>query len=109
GRQRVKKRIGSKAYALAAGFPVTIATAGVQSVAIAKDITGVIWATWGYPSGSRGNVFITHSTSDTAHYATPYVLPLSGVTTMECGDYSAIVAYSGNIGVMRSNQAESGL
>src|SRR5439155_9638576 len=80
---------GSKAYALDSGFPVTIANAGVQAVAIAKDSTGVIWATWGYPSGSHGNVFVTHSTSDTAHYATPFVPPLSGVTTMPCADYSA--------------------
>jgi hypothetical protein len=100
---------GARTYALDSGFPVTIANAGVQAVAIAKDSTGVIWATWGYPSGSHGNVFVTHSTTDTAHYATPYVLPLSGVTTMECADYSAIVAYSGKIGVMWSNQTESGL
>jgi len=100
---------GTKTYTLDSGFPVTIANAGVEAVAIAKDSTGVIWATWGYPSGSHGNVFVTHSTSDTAHYATPFVLPLSGVTTMECQDYSAIVAYSGNIGIMWSNQAESGL
>ena len=100
---------GAKTYTLDSGFPVTIANAGVQAVAIAKDSTGVIWATWGYPSGSHGNVFVTHSTSDTAHYATPFVLPLSGVTTMECADYSAIVAYGGNIGVMWSNQVESGL
>jgi len=99
----------AKSYSLDTGFPVTIATGGVQAAAIAKDTTGTIWATWNYPSGSHGNVYVTHSTSDTAHYATPFVLPLAGVTTMECADYSAIVAYDGKIGVMWSNQVESGL
>jgi archaellum component FlaF (FlaF/FlaG flagellin family) len=100
---------GARTYTLDAGFPVTIANAGLQALSMAKDGTGTIWVTWGYPSGSHGNVFITHSTSDTAHYVTPYVLPLAGVTTMECPDYSAMVAYNGRIGVMWSNQTESGL
>ena len=69
----------------------------------------MIWATWGYPSGGHGNVFVTHSTIDTASYVAPYVLPLAGVTTMECADYSNIVAYDGKIGVMWSNQTESAL
>lgn len=100
---------GAKTYTLDTGFPVTIANGGIQAVAIAKDTTGVIWATWNTPSNSHGNVFVTHSTTDTQHYATPFVLPLAGVTTMECADYSAIIAYSGKIGVMWSNQVESGL
>jgi hypothetical protein len=100
---------GTKSYQLDTGFPVTIANAGVQSVALAKDSTGIVWVTWGYPSSSHGNVFVTHSTTDTAHYATPFVLPLAGVTTMECADYSAIVAYNGKIGVMWSNQTESAM
>ena len=100
---------GSKTYTLDPGFPVTLANAGVQAAAIAKDSTGVIWATWGYPSGGHGNVFVTHSTTDTATFVAPYVLPLSGVTTMECADYSNIVAYDGNIGVMWSNQTESAI
>jgi hypothetical protein len=98
---------GAKTYTLDPGFPVTIANAAVQAAGMAKDSTGTIWATWGYPTASHGNVFITHSTSDTAHYVTPYVLPLSGVTTMECPDYSNVVAYDGKIGVMWSNQTES--
>jgi Bacterial Ig-like domain/Bacterial Ig domain len=100
---------GTKSYALDSGFPVTIANAGVESVAMAKDSTGVVWVTWGYPSGSHGNVFMTHSTTDTAHFATPFVLPLSGAATMDCSDYSAIVAYNGKIGVMWSNQPESSM
>jgi hypothetical protein len=100
---------GAKTYTLDPGFPVTIANATVQAAGMAKDSTGTIWVTWGYPTSSHGNVFITHSTSDTAHYVTPYVLPLSGVTTMECPDYSNVVAYDGKIGVMWSNQTESDL
>jgi hypothetical protein len=98
----------TKTYSLDAGFPVTIATVRVQSVSISKDTTGVLWVTWAYPSGSStASVFVTHSTANTATYAAPYVIPLSGATTMKCGDYSAIVAYSGKIGVMWSNQNDS--
>jgi Bacterial Ig-like domain/Bacterial Ig domain len=104
---RYSYNASAKSYSIDAGFPVTITTAAVQAVSLAEDSTGMIWVTWGYPSSSHGNVYMTHSTSDTAHYASPFVLPLSGVTTMECSDYSAIVAYSGNIGVMWSNQVES--
>ena len=100
---------GSKTYTLDPGFPVTLANVGVQAAAMAKDSTGVIWATWGYPSGGHGNVYVTHSTTDTASYVAPYVLPLSGVTTMPCADYSNIVAYDGKIGLMWSNQNESAL
>ena len=100
---------GAKTYTLDSGFPVTIANAAVQGAGMAKDSTGMIWVTWGYPTASHGNVFVTHSTSDTAHYVTPFVLPLSGVTTMECPDYSNVVAYDGKIGVMWSNQTESDL
>jgi len=99
---------GTKTYTLDAGYPVTIATLKVQSVSISKDSTGTLWATWAYPTGSStSSVFVTHSTTDTAHYVPTYVIPLPGATTMECGDYSAIVAYSGKIGVMWSNQNTS--
>ena len=99
---------GTKTYSLDTGYPVTIATLRVQSVSISKDSTGTLWATWAYPTGSNtASVFVTHSTTDTAHYVPPYIVPLAGATTMECGDYSAIVAYSGKIGVMWSNQNTS--
>jgi len=99
---------GTKTYTLDTGYPVTIATLKVQSVSISKDSTGTLWATWAYPTGSNtSSVFVTHSTTDTAHYVPTYVVPLDGATTMECGDYSAIVAYSGKIGVMWSNQNTS--
>jgi Big-like domain-containing protein len=99
---------GTKTYSLDAGFPVTIATVRVQSVSIARDSTGRIWATWAYPtSSSTSSVFVTHSTTDTGTYGTPYVIPLAGSSNMKCADYSAIVAYNGRIGVMWSNQNDS--
>jgi hypothetical protein len=104
---RYSYNASTKTYSVDAGFPVTIATAAVQAVSLAEDTTGMIWVTWGYPAGGHGNVYLTHSTTDTGHYATPFVLPLSGVTTMECSDYSAIVSYSGKIGIMWSNQIDS--
>src|SRR5213593_2909982 len=48
---------GARTYTLDAGFPVTIGNAGLQALSMAKDGTGTIWVTWGYPSGSHGNVF----------------------------------------------------
>jgi Bacterial Ig-like domain/Bacterial Ig domain len=105
---RFSYNASAKTYSLDTGYPVTLASLRVQSVSISKDSTGTLWATWAYPTGSStGSVFVTHSSTDTAHYVAPYVVPLPGATTMECGDYSAIVAYSGKIGVMWSNQNTS--
>ena len=100
----------TKAYSLDAGFPVTIANAAVESVSLDKDSTGRIWVTWTYANGSgQRNVLVTHSTTNTATFVTPYVLPVSGTDNLDNSDYSAIVAYNGKIGVMWSNQTDAAM
>ena len=100
----------TKAYSLDTGFPVTIANAAVESVSLDKDSTGRIWVTWTYANGSgRRNVLVTHSTTNTATFVTPYVIPVSGASNLENSDYSAIVAYNGKIGVMWSNQTDAAM
>jgi hypothetical protein len=95
---------GTQAYLLDPGFPVTVATAEVESVSLDKDSTGTVWVTWTYANGTgHRSVFVTHSTTDTATYVTPYVLPFTGATTLDNSDISAIVAYNNKIGVMWSN------
>ena len=60
--------------------------------------------TWTYANGTgHRSVYVTHSTTNTATYVAPYVIPLSGTTNLDNFDYSAIVSYSGKIGVMWSN------
>ncbi len=98
----------AKTYSLDAGYPVTIANAAVESVSLDKDTTGTIWVTWTYANGAGyRSVYVTHSTTNTATYVTPYVIPLTGTSNLNNSDYSAIVAYNGNIGVMWSNQNDA--
>jgi hypothetical protein len=98
----------SKTYSLDSGFPVTLATnAATEAVSIDKDTTGTLWATWTHDNGGgRRNVYLTHSTTTTASFVVPYVMPLPGSSPL-CSDTSAIVAYNGRIGVMWSNQDDS--
>ncbi len=98
----------TKSYSLDAGFPAIVATAAVESVSLDKDSTGRIWVTWTYANGTgRRSVYVTHSTASTSSYIAPYALPVSGATNLDNSDYSAIVAYSGRIGVMWSNQTDA--
>lgn len=98
----------TKTYSLDAGFPVTVANAAVEAAVMDEDSTGMLWITWTYTNGSGGrNVVITHSTTDTAHFVAPYVLPLAGANGLDNDDISALVSYNGRIGVMWSNQNDS--
>ncbi len=101
---------GSKSYSLDTGFPVTVVNAAVESVSLDKDSMGTIWVTWTYANGTgTRSVYVTHSTVNTATYRAPYVIPLTGTTNLDNSDYSAIIAYSGKIGVMWSNQNDAAM
>ena len=98
----------TKTYSLDSGFPVTLTTGAVETTVIDKDTTGRIWATWTTANASGGRqTTVTHSTTDTATYITPYVIPVSGAATLSSDDISTLVAYNGKIGVMWSNQNDS--
>lgn len=94
-----------KTYTLDTGFPVTVANAALEAVVMDMDTTGELWVTWTYKNGSGGrNVLITHSTTDTATFVAPYVLPVSGANNLSTDDISTIVHYNGKIGVLWSNE-----
>lgn len=90
----------ANAYALDAGFPVTLTTNGMESVVLGKDGTGRLWITY----TQNQKVWVAHSTTGDASWTAPYVLPAPGATTLTSDDTSAIVAYDGRIGIMWSNQ-----
>jgi hypothetical protein len=94
---------GARSYTLDPGFPVDIDKVDSETLVIAKDSTGMLWATW-----TAGNqVWVNHSLpGDDAHWATPYVMPGSG-STVTPDDISSIIAFGGNkIGLMWSNQVD---
>jgi hypothetical protein len=90
-------------YSLDEGFPVTITKGGMESITVARDTTGKLWATYAQGEELR-RVFVTHtSEKDDSNWVKPFVLPLRG-TTVSSDDISAIVAFGSNIGLMWSNQ-----
>jgi hypothetical protein len=88
-------------YAPDAGFPVTINAAKSETLVIAKDSTGTLWATW----TQDGRAYVNHSTGgDDAVWGTPYVVPGAN-TALTTDDIASIVHFGGNrIGVMWSDQ-----
>ncbi|MDI3193051.1 hypothetical protein QK290_01020 [Pseudarthrobacter sp. AL07] len=96
-------------YTLDSGFPALIATNSSESMTIAQDTTGAIWATWtqvaGDPvAGFTNTVYVNKSAPGGTGWATPYIIPVSNPNPAP-DDISAIVAYgTKKIGVMWSDQ-----
>jgi hypothetical protein len=93
---------GAGTYRPDPGFPVTLNDAKTETVVIAKDSKGKLWATW--VAGLQ--VWVTHTTSSDAAWTAPQALPVPGAT-VAIDDISSVVAFGGNrIGVLWSNQAD---
>ncbi|MBI4942469.1 MAG: hypothetical protein HY830_17145 [Actinobacteria bacterium] len=90
---------GSRTYAKDSGYPVTITTGGTESLSIARDSAGKIWATW--TKSSR--VLYAYTTSSDAAWSVPDFVPSSD-TTVATDDVSGIVAFNGHVGIMWSDQ-----
>ncbi|MEP7188121.1 MAG: hypothetical protein ABI901_02885, partial [Roseiflexaceae bacterium] len=91
-------------YTLDTGFPTVMMTKNVESLAIDKDTAGTLWIT--FTSGSK--VYVTHSTTNDATWATPFVIPgPTSATNLAADDISSLVAYrdqnGSSIGVLWSN------
>ncbi len=87
-------------YSQDAGFPATINSVRSETLVIAKDSTGELWATW--EQGSR--IWVTHTTSADTVWAAPFLLP--GAAAVNADDISSIIAFGGNkIGIFWSNQS----
>jgi hypothetical protein len=90
-------------YSLDKGFPVTITEGGMESITVAKDTTGKLWATYTQGDELR-RVFVTHTSGKgDSSWVKPFVLPLRG-TTVSSDDVSGIVAFGSQVGLMWGNQ-----
>jgi hypothetical protein len=97
---RLSYNATTKSYSLDAGFPVIITGGNTETLTLDKDTTGKLWVTY----VESGNVMINHSVTGDSDWRTPYVLPVGGATGLNVDDISSLVSFSGQIGVMWSNQ-----
>jgi hypothetical protein len=98
----------AKTYSVDSGFPVAVHNRKVETAVIDRDSTGKLWVTFTDANSSGGrNAYVTHTTINDTSWITPYVVPVAGANTLKSDDISTIVAYSGRIGVMWSNQTDS--
>jgi hypothetical protein len=90
-------------YSLDKGFPVTITEGGMEAITVAKDTTGMLWATYTQGDELR-RVFVTHTSGKgDSNWVKPFVPPLRG-TTVSSDDISGIVAFGSKIGLMWGSQ-----
>jgi VCBS repeat-containing protein len=86
-------------YSLDAGFPAQINNWRTETLVLAKDSTGQLWATW----TQQSQVFVNRSTGSDSTWGTPFALP--GGTGITADDVSSVVSFGGNrIGIMWSDQ-----
>ena len=90
---------GADRYTLDAGFPQTINSWDSETLTIAKDSLGRLWATW----TQDGVVWVNRTTSGDSTWGTPFAL--AGGSGLSNDDISSVIAYGGNrIGIMWSDQ-----
>ncbi len=89
-------------YALDSGFPATINSVRSETLVIAKDSTGQLWATW----EAGGSIWLNRTTGADNAWGSPFVMP--GAATVNTDDISSIIAFGGDkVGVFWSNQSAS--
>ncbi len=90
-------------YQLDAGYPVEVPGAGVDSVTLARDTTGMLWLTY----IQKKKVYLAHSTGSDTSWTAAYALPGASPTSSK-GDISAVVSFTDGtgpaVGVMWSDQ-----
>ena len=84
---------GSHTYSLDSGFPAIIRTGWrTETLTIAKDSTGTLWATW----VQQNLVKVNHSTINDQTWSAPVTLPVGNQpvgVTVDSDDISTIVAF----------------
>jgi PKD repeat protein len=92
-------------YARDTGFPVTINNFKLETLVIAKDSTGELWATWQQGTQIWVNRTLCTPACNDASWGTPFVI---SSTAVKGDDISSVIAFGGNkIGVMWSDQNAS--
>ncbi len=93
------------AYTLDVGFPTVISGSSSETLTIAQDSTGAIWATWTQTTATTSTVYVNHSLPGGTGWGTPFVVPAADPNPTP-DDLSAIIAFKGDeIGVMWTDQA----
>ena len=93
-------------YTRSSGFPTTISNNSSESLTIAKDSTGVVWASWTQVSGGTSTVFVNNSAPGGTSWGVPFVVPGAADPHPTPDDLSAIVAFGGDeVGIMWTDQA----
>jgi PKD repeat protein len=93
----------TRLYSLDSGYPTQINNYKTETLVIAKDSTGTVWATW----MQGGKIYVNHTVAGDRTWGTPFVLPVAG-STVSGDDISSVVAFGGGkIGVIWGNQTSS--
>ena len=97
---RYSYNAATDAYSLDAGFPVTIGDFSTESLTIAKDSSGVVWAAWTQATRVR----ISHTQASDTSWTASVILP-TNTTNINADDLCGITAFNGDrIGVAWSDQ-----
>ena len=89
-------------YARDSGFPVTINNYKLETLVIAKDSTGELWATWAQGNQVWVNRTLCTPTCNDQTWGAPFAVSL---TAVKADDISSVIAFAGNrVGVMWSDQ-----
>jgi PKD repeat protein len=89
-------------YTRDTGFPVTINNYKLETLVIAKDATGELWATWAQGTQVWVNRTLCTPSCDDANWGTPFVI---SSTPVKADDISSVIAFGGNkVGVLWSDQ-----
>jgi trimeric autotransporter adhesin len=89
-------------YTRDSGYPVTINTFKLETLVIAKDSIGKLWATWQQGGKIWVNQTLCIPACNDASWGTPFAI---SSTSVKGDDISSVIAFGGNkIGVMWSDQ-----
>lgn len=89
-------------YTRDSGYPVTINTFKLETLVIAKDSIGKLWATWQQGGKIWVNRTLCSPACNDASWGTPFAI---SSTSVKGDDISSVIAFGGNkIGVLWSDQ-----
>jgi hypothetical protein len=91
---------GADQWSLDVGFPVAINNFRTETLVLAKDTSGQLWATWTQES----QVFVNRTLLGDAVWGSPFALPGGGGLSSD--DISSVVSFAGRIGIMWSDQSD---
>ncbi len=92
-----------RTYALDAGFPVAINDARTETLVLAKDTTGTLWATWTH----GGVVRVNHTMNgNDLLWSGAMTLPVTGAGGLDPAEAPALIAFDGKLGLAWSDRAD---